>query len=346
MSENKNENITIKDIARKFKCSPSTVSRALNNNPTISIETRETIQEYAHRMGYQKNSISLSLLNKSTKTIGVIVPNINHSHETLMIEGIQSIMNPFGYMVIFCLTEESLQIEMEHINRLVAHRVDGIFISISQETSTKKEFKHFEKVKKSNIPLIFIDRETEDISNTSFTIDNYSGAYLATKHLVEIGCKKLAHLRGPENLKVSNERLKGYLQCLKDSNMEINENFIVQAGFDIESAVKPTQLLFKNKNDHPDGIFGVNDDVCFGALQVLNNISVELKQKIAVIGFDNTPISQYFNPSLSTVDRKSFEIGSMAATELLVILSGEAQSQVNKNIFFPTLIKRNSTLIN
>jgi LacI family transcriptional regulator len=335
-------NITIKDIARKFKCSPSTVSRALNDHSNINVDTKETIQEYAQKMGYQKNSISLSLLNKSTKTIGVLVPSINHSHETLMIQGIQSVFNSLGYMLIFCVTDEKHSLEQEHIKRLLSNRVDAILVSISQETASIRDFSHFEMVNKRKIPLVFIDRDIIENYGSSVVIDDYAGAYLATKHLIEKGCQRIAHLAGPQGLLVSKLRLEGYLDCLKNNGITPSDDWINHVEFNIESAIGPTKNWFEGKILSPDAIFGVNDYVCYGAINVLMSLNIKIPEEVSVIGFDNCPISPYFSPKLTTIDRKSYEIGRLAAEQTLEMLSSDTYLP-GKSVLNPHLIERDST---
>ena len=335
-------NITIKDIARKFKCSPSTVSRALNDHSNINVDTKETIQEYAQKMGYQKNSISLSLLNKSTKTIGVLVPSINHSHETLMIQGIQSVFNSLGYMLIFCVTDEKHSLEQEHIKRLLSNRVDAILVSISQETASIRDFSHFEMVNKRKIPLVFIDRDIIENYGSSVVIDDYAGAYLATKHLIEKGCQRIAHLAGPQGLLVSKLRLEGYLDCLKNNGINPSDDWIKHVEFNIESAIGPTKNWFEGKILSPDAIFGVNDYVCYGAINVLMSLNIKIPEEVSVIGFDNCPISPYFSPKLTTIDRKSYEIGRLAAEQTLEMLSSDTYLP-GKSVLNPHLIERDST---
>lgn len=334
--------LTIKDIAKKFKCSPSTVSRALNNNPLISLETRATIQEYAAKMGYEKNATSLSLLNKSSKTIGIIVPDIMHSHESLIIEGIQSIMSPLGYMIIVCISNEQLQSEKDHINKLLANNVDAIFLSISQETYLTQDFSHFEKIQNRQIPFAFIDRSPPYENTLSFTVDDYAGAYLATQHLLEQGCQRIVHLAGPKGVRVSELRLHGYMACLKDHDIPVENSLIIRAGFNIEGGLSIAKSLDRNQQ-LPDGIFGVNDYVCYSAIQELRERNIQIPRDMKVIGFDNSPTSKYFSPSLSSIDRKSFEIGSTSASEVLKMLEDDSLIQLQSQLFRPELVVRKST---
>ena len=337
---NTNPNITIKDIARKFKCSPSTVSRALNDHHSINIETRKTIHEYAQKMGYQRNSVSLSLLHKSTKTIGIILPNISQFHESSMVEGLQSVLQPLGYLLNICVTNEHFLIEKEYTERLLANRVDGIFISISQETYNEGRYEHLQIAFQRNIPLIFIDRKYDGIEADGVTIDDYHGAFMATEHLIEVGCKRIAHLRGPKGLAVAEQRLNGYKDCLLKHNFTIDETLIRFSNFQIESAIEPTQYFLDLANP-PDGIFGVNDQVCFGALKVIRERDIKVPKQIAIIGFDNSPISQYFCPPLSTVGRQSQPIGEEAAKLFLQQITHP--SATSNIILSPELIIRQSS---
>lgn len=315
--------ITIKDIARKFKCSPSTVSRALNDNPVINEETRKTIHEYAEKMGYQRNIISLSLLNKSSKTLGVILPNINHFHESSMLEGLQSTFQPLGYLLNICVTNESYELEKQYIERLLANRVDGIFLSISQETYDGGHYEHIEKVVRRDIPLVYIDRKYDAALANGVIVDDYDGAFMATQHLIEIGCRRIAHLRGPKGLTVSEYRFNGYRDCLLKHNFSIDETLICTTNFEVESAIEPTKHLL-DLPEKPDAIFGVNDHVCIGAMSVIREKNILIPQEIALVGFDDSPIAQYFCPPLSSVQRQSRQIG-LEASELLL-------GQLNNNM--------------
>lgn len=334
--------ITIKDIARKFKCSPSTVSRALNDNPIINIETRKTIREYAERMGYQRNVLSLSLLNKSSKTIGIILPNINRFHESSMVDGLQSVLQPMGYLLNICVTNESYELEKEYIERLLANRVDGIFMSVSQETYDAGHTAHLEKVIKRNIPLIFIDRKYEDFKTNGIIIDDYQGAFLATEHLIEIGCKRIAHLKGPKGLTVSEYRYQGYFDALQKHNIMVDESLVLSTNFEAESAIEPCKNLLNLENP-PDGIFGVNDQVCIGAMHVIREKGILIPSEIALVGFDNTPITQYLSPSLTSVGRQSREIGLEASKLFLSQVNNSGSVTIQNIVLPPNLIVRSST---
>lgn len=335
--------ITIKDIARKFKCSPSTVSRALNGHPAINIDTRNTISEYAQKMGYQKNAVSLSLLNQSTQTIGLIIPSTKYFHENAIIEGIQSVLTSSGYMLVVCITNEQLISEKKHIERLLAHRVDALLVSIAHETYQTQDFSHFYTVQKRKIPIVFIDRAFQDNNFSSVTVDDYRGAFVATQHLVDTGCKKIAFLSGPSSLYVCEQRLNGFVDCLNNNQISIKKRWIIETNFDSASAMSATQHLFAGSL-HPDGIFCASDNMAYGVMQTLNGINKQFPKDVAIVGFDDAPTSQFFNPSLTTINRQSVEVGRIAANLALKILEGTVSTN-SKMLLTPTLVRRQTTAI-
>jgi LacI family transcriptional regulator len=337
-----NNPVTIKDIAKKFKCSPSTVSRALNNHTLISEDTRRNIQEYAQKVGYQRNSVALSLVNKRSAILGLIVPNISHFHETAMIEGLQSVLQSRGYMMNICVTNESYALEKEYVEKLLANRVEGIFLSISQETYDSGHYEHLENVLHRHIPLIFIDREYDGVQTGSITVDDYFGAFAATEHLILRGCKRIAHLKGPNGLAVSEKRFKGYKDCLEKYKIAFDEMLIVNTNFKAESAIVPTRRLMALQQP-PDGIFGVNDYVSIAAMQVILDMGFQIPTQVAVIGFDNLPFSAYLNPALSSVNRSSKLIGEEAA-RLFLNRKDTDVLQSDNIVLPPELIIRSSTL--
>lgn len=335
--------ITIKDIARKFKCSPSTVSRALNDHYTINEDTRKTIQEYAKKMGYQRNSVSLSLLNKKTGSLGIVVPTISNYHESSIIEGLYSVLQPLGYLLNICATNESFLLEAEYISKLLANRVECIFLSVSQETYDSGHYEHLETVLQRGVPLIFIDRNYEGFKAGGVMVDDYHGAYAVVEHLVNMGCKRIAHLKGPNGLTVSEQRFRGYIDCLNRYNLPVREELIINTNFKVESAILPTKHLFDLPTP-PDGIFGVNDSVAIGAMRVVKDKGLSVPYDVSLVGFDNSPISAYTYPSLTTVSRPGREIG-IEASRLFLSQSNAAGESAPESICLPSnLIIRESSL--
>lgn len=340
---NPNRPITIKDIARRFRCSPSTVSRALNDHYTINEDTRKNIQEYAKSAGYQRNSVSLSLLNTKTGSLGIVVPTISNYHESSIIEGLCSVLQPLGYILNICATNENFLLEAESISKLLANRVECIFLSISQETYDSGHYEHLESVIQRGVPLIFIDREYEGFSASRVTIDDYHGAYAVVEHLVSMGCARIAYLKGPNGLTVSEQRFQGYLDCLRRYNLPIDEELIINTNFKVESAVLPTKRLL-DLPAPPDAIFGVNDHVAIGAMRVVREKGLAIPHEVSLVGFDNSPLSAYTYPSLTTVSRPGREIGIEASRLFLNHLTAADESTPEAIRLPSSLIIRESSL--
>ena len=332
--------VSIKDIARKFKCAPSTISRALNDHPMINIDTRKTIQEYANKIGYQKNTISLSLLNHCSKTLGVIIPSISHYHETAIIEGLEAILQPAGYLLNICVTNESHALEKEYLDRLVANRVDAICISLSQETFDHSLNEHIDLAISRSLPIIFMDRFYHALDVDRVITDDFKGAFMATEHLIQMGCQRIAHLHGPRGITVSQQRFKGYEVCLKKYGRDVEDELVKQVMFSPESAVEATKFLLDQKAK-PDGIFAVNDEVCFGAMKVIQERNYKIPEDIALVGFDDIPLAAFAPIALSSVSRQSKKIGEQSAQLFLSKMNGISDHQ--QVTLEPELIIRESS---
>ncbi len=335
--------VTIKDIAKKFKCSPSTVSRALNNHPVINEDTRRNLQEYARKVGYQRNQVSLNLLNKKTASIGVIVPTINNYYESAIIEGIDAVLQPLGYSLNICVTNEQYLLELGYIEKLLSNRVEGMFVSVSQETYDAGHYEHFENVYRRNLPLIFIDREYEGYAAGSVTIDDYHGAFAAVEHLINTGRRRIAHLKGPNGMAVAEQRFKGYSECLKKYGLPEDESLIINTNFKVESAIDPVRQLLALP-ERPDAIFCVNDQVAIGAMKIIRDYGLSIPTDIAIAGFDDSPISGYISPSLTSVARPGRKIG-MEAARILVNYLETPDEHVIENMILPSelIVRQSST---
>lgn len=313
--------VSIKDIARKFKCAPSTISRALNDLSMINVDTRKTIQEYAKNIGYQKNTISTSLLNQCSMTLGVIIPSISHYHETAIIEGLEAILQPAGYLLNICVTNESHALEKEYLDRLIANRVDAICISLSQETFDYALNEHIDRAIGRSLPIIFMDRFYHESDVDRVITDDFKGAFMATEHLIQMGCQRIAHLIGPQGITVSQQRFKGYEACLKKHGRDVQDDLVKQVMFSSESALEATKFLM-NLKEKPDGIFAVNDEVGFGAMKVIQEKNYKIPGDIALVGFDDIPLAAFAPIALSSVSRQSKKIGEQSAKLFLSKLNG------------------------
>lgn len=306
--------VTIKDIARELGISPSTVSRALKDHPDISPETKRLVNELAEKLNYQPNIVALSLRQSKTNTIGVIIPEIVHFFFSTVISGIEDVAYSAGYNVILAQSNESQSREITDIKALFNSRVDGMLMSVSRETSN---FDHIESILAKGVPIVFFDRVYKTEQASKIIVDDFTGAKEATLHLIDQGCKRIAHLEGPPNLDISKQRLEGYMEALKEHNIPFNKELVaICPSGTIEEGRAATEKLLTLKN-RPDAIFATNDPAAMGAMQAIKEKGLKIPKDVALVGFSNWIFSSLLDPPLSSVDQPGFEMGQEAAKLLI-----------------------------
>ncbi|MFM8744179.1 MAG: LacI family DNA-binding transcriptional regulator [Cytophagales bacterium] len=306
--------VTIKDIARELGISPSTVSRALKDHPDISVETKKAVNELADKLNYQPNIVALSLRQKKTNTIGVIIPELVHFFFSTVISGIEDVAHQAGYSVILAQSNESYPREMAHVKTLFNSRVDGMLISLARETTN---FDHIESIASKGVPIVFYDRMYNSPSSSKVIVDDYAGAKEAVNHLIEQGCKKIAHMVGAPTLIISKDRLRGYKDALTENGIAVDEKLILpcDSGTFEEGKEVAHQLL--NSKTHIDAIFTNNDPMAMGAMVAIKEKGLKIPADIAVVGFSNWFFGELMEPSLTTIDQPGFEMGQEAARLLI-----------------------------
>ncbi|NBP71523.1 MAG: LacI family transcriptional regulator [Cytophagia bacterium] len=306
--------VTIKDIARELGISPSTVSRALKDHPDISPETKKAVNELAEKLNYQPNVVALSLRSSKTNTIGVIIPEIVHFFFSTIISGIEDVAYSAGYNIIITQSNESLAREKSDLKALFNSRVDGMLMSISRETV---DFEHIENILAKGMPIVFFDRIYDTPGSSKVIVDDKVGAKEATLHLIEQGCKRIAHLEGPPNLQISKQRLEGYKEALAEAGLKFDETLVALCpkGTTEEGKLATEKLLsLKTK---PDAIFASNDPAAMGAMQAIRQAGLKIPKDIAIVGFSNWQLSSLMEPPLSSVDQPGYEMGQEAARILI-----------------------------
>ncbi len=326
-------------MALKLNISISTVSRALRDATDINPQTRKEVMALAEELNYEPNRIAQSLRIKSTKTIGVIVPEISLYFFSTAISGIQEAAAENGYSIMICQSMESFEMEKSNVHMLIANRVDALFISLSGQTDN---YQHLFNVLNKDIPIVLFDRIC-DIPNVSkVIIDDYKGAYDAVEHLVETGCKQIAYLGGPSHLHISQQREKGYRDALAKHNMAVHDEYILHCNLmpkETDAAIK--RLL--DMQQKPDALFCFNDPVAIRALLILKERKINVPNEMSLIGFTDEPISSLIDPSLTTVAQPSHDIG-YKTFELFIKQINDPDHWQPETFVMPTqLIKRNST---
>lgn len=332
----KRHQTTIIDIARELQISKSTVSRALHGHKDIHEDTRKLVLEMAVRMEYQPNLLAYGLAKSKSQTIGIIVPEFINSFFPQVIIGAQDVANPAGYHVIICHSNESLQREIENTNVLMASRVDGIVASVTRETAN---LNHFGKFEKAGIPIVYFNRVCGDQPVSKVIVDDYEGALKGVEHLIENGCTRIAHIAGPKQLQISQERLHGYKDALKRNGLPVDETLIVHHDLTRENARECARYLFGLKNK-PDGLFTVNDPAAIQAMLVAREKNIKIPDALAIVGFSNEPISAFIEPGLTTLAQPLEEMGREAVQLLL-----EQMNEKNSSITHETKILKTSLII-
>lgn len=310
----KGHQVTIKDIARHLNVSVATVSRALRDLPDIHPDTKKSVIDLAKEWDYQPNQLATSLVKSLTKTIGVIVPNLGYHFFSTAINGIEEEANKAGYSILVTQSRESFEKELTNVRDLARGQVDGFIVSVSRETS---DYEHFKRLQRKGIPLVFFDRDVEELEVSKVVINNREAAKQAVNHLFAQGCKQIAILAGPSFLSLTHQRLLGYRDALEENGyLPIDHSLIVNGDYSHDNAIALTHQLMSLPVS-PDGIFAVSDRLAVGAIVALKQRGMRIPEDVALIGFNNEPIGSLVSPTLSSVAQPIEEIGRTAARLLL-----------------------------
>jgi len=331
--------VTIKDIADKLGISPSTVSRALKDHPDISKATKKAVKELAEQLNYEPNAIALSLLSSRSNNIGLIIPEIVHYFFSQVISGIEDVANDAGYHIIICQSNESFSREVKNVQALLSSRIEGLLLSVSKET---RNLDHLKNLRNKNIPIVFFDRVPNDFQADHVIIDDFKGAYLAVKHLIDVGCRQIAHLGTSKDMGIGLERYNGYLQALKDHRLTVNEHLIIDCDTYKAARLITRKLIYGS--DPVDGIFAVNDRTAIGALQTAKECGIKIPREMAIVGFSNGIYSNMTDPPLTTVEQFGYQMGQDAARMLLDRLFSKENYPPQRKLIKPELIIRGSTV--
>ena len=334
--------LTLKQIARELDVSISTVSKALRDSHEISEDTRQKIKAFAKLYNYKPNNIALSLKNRKSKTIGVIIPEIVHHFFTTVISGIEQVANEKGYHVIICMSNNSFDKEVINMELLANGSIDGFIISVAKETQQKKDYHHLTEVINQGMPLVMFDRVIEEINCDKVIIDDVIGAKKAVQRLVDLGCKNIAIISTVDYISVGKLRTQGYIQTLNENNIEVNENLILKVE-DFEKSEEEIKVFLANKNI--DGLFAVNEHFAIYAMKAFTERGLKIPEDVSVIGFTNGELSKLSNPGLTTVSQHGAEMGAQAASLLIKKLeSTQDPDDAFQTIIIETgLVERNST---
>jgi len=333
---------TIQDIARELNVTASTVSRALNGHEAISDATKQAVVRTAQRLKYRHNKIASALRLGKSKIIGVIIPSAEINFFGSVVHGIEKIASERDYNILIYQSNEQTIFEQKGVETFLRSRVDGVLASISKETTS---LDHYIEIKKRGVPLILFDRTSDLLEVPSVVVDDYLGAFKATQHLIDQGCKRIAHIGGQQHVPIFKQRLKGYTAALKKNGFSLSKELIKYGEVSIGSGTACMNELLTLSNP-PDGVFAVEDFTALGAMQAIKASGKQIPEDVAVIGFANEAFGAYLTPSLSTVDQQTIKMGETAAQLFFDLIENKnfSKTKVEKKVLEPVLIFRKSSL--
>ena len=334
---------TLKDIAEQFNVSISTISKALKDSDEIGEATRLKIQEYAKRINYRPNLNALSLKNRKTKTIGIIIPNMLDYFLAQALKGIEKTALEKGYKVVICITNESYNKEVETIEMLSNGSVDGFIISMSEETELKKEFAHFNDTLAFDLPIVMLDRVANGVQCDKVITNNYEAAVDAVRRLAASGCKHIGFASAINHLKVSQDMLKGYVAGLNAVNLDVNNDHIVNKREDHYSGYE-AMLSPLFKDNLMDGLIATNEEVALEGIKIALKKGLDVPKDFSAIGFSNGILARHSNPKLTTISQHG-EIMGTTATEMLIgkLENAGHSDDINIKVIKTDVIERNTT---
>ncbi len=332
---------TLKQIAKELGVSVSTVSKALNDSPEISDPTKQRVQEYAKLKNYKPNVIGLNLKNRSTKTIGVIIPNIMNSFFAKVFSGIEEVADEKGYKVITCISNESIEKEINTLEMLSNGTIDGFILSISEEAQKLQQFGHFKSIINEGTPIVMFDRTSDEVNCDKVVVDDIDSAVNATNYLINSNCKRIALLSAIDNLSVGKLRTEGFFKAFENKGLKVNNDLVILTDNNTDFDQRLSAFFDNHK---VDGIFSLDEHASVSALKMGLKKGLKIPEELSIIGFADGVWSRRMSPSLSTVSQHGPEIGKVAAALLIERLESKEEILTFKTAVVKTeLRKREST---
>ena len=327
----KSGQVTLTDIAHRLNVSKVTVSKALRDHPDIGTETKRLVREMARELGYTPNFIARNLSAKSTQTLGLVVPKIAHHFFATAIEAIYSAASESNYEIIMTVSQERAENEVKHIETLLAMRVDGLLVSVTEHT---KSTAIFEWVRDKGVPLVFFDRTINGLGFSTVTADDAGGAYLAVHHAIRQGYTKIAHVAGYAYTNVGRKRMAGYQRALREAGLEMRAEWVVKGGFGEQAGHEGFKQIHRSGN-LPEIVFAVSYPVALGIYAGIFETNLSIPDDIDVISFGGSHENKFVSPAITCVDQPAEEIGR-TATELLLQEIANAAERREQHLVLPT----------
>ncbi|NLM18886.1 MAG: LacI family transcriptional regulator [Clostridiaceae bacterium] len=331
---------TLKEIAETCGVSTTTVSLILNNKPNrISPKVKDLIIQTAEEMNYKPNRLAAGLVKGSTNIIGLVVPDLRNNYFANLVANLEDAFYPFGYTIMFGNTNDDATKDIMYIKNFLQYKVDGLMIVIASNHDAETIHDLNLILQKSGKPVVFIDRESTLSDFPSVKADNRMGGYLATKHLLSLGHRKIGCLTGPLELQSAKDRYQGYLDALKEFNVDINTRFRFEGNYQVSSGIVSFPYF---KKISATAIFASNDVMAFGLYYAASENSTKIPEELSIVSFDNSPLCEFVYPKLSSISQPADRISQQASAYLLAKIEKKPIEQIKMN-FTPELIIRQSS---
>lgn len=314
------KNIRLVDIAEKLNITKVSVSKALRDHPDISEETRKKVKKVASEMGYRPNLVARSLTSKKSQTIGVIIPKMANYFFAPVIEGIYDSASNSDYEVVLGISLENEKLEKKHIESMLNMRVDGLLVSVTEQTKDPQRFKI---VRDMGIDLVFFDRGFSNAGFTYIRVEDRKCAKDGVKHLINKGIKNIAHLAGYENIEIGKERKAGYLDALTESAIGISEDAIIEGGYSEKDGYAGFERLVK-QHGIPEALFCVTYPVGLGALEYMNNHGIDPKE-LTILAFGCSEFNQHLVRPFICIEQPTYELGKKAFEQIVTEMNSETK---------------------
>ncbi|MDR9364777.1 MAG: LacI family DNA-binding transcriptional regulator [Balneolaceae bacterium] len=315
------KNVRLVDIAEKLDLTKVSVSKALRDHPDISAKTRKKVKKVAREMGYRPNLLARSLASQKSQTIGVIIPKMANSFFASVVEGIYSFANESDYDVVLGISLEDEKLEKKHIESMLNMRVDGLLVSITEQT---KDPERFEIVRDMGIDLVFFDRGFSNAGFTYIKVDDKKSAKAGLKFLLDKGYKEIAHLAGYESIEIGSERKTGYLEALKEASIELPENMIIEGGYNEKDGYLGFKKLLE-RYGKPSALFAVTYPVGLGALEFMKEKGMD-PNEITILSFGSSEFNQHLINPFICIEQPRNQLGQKAFEQIIKEMNSDMKS--------------------
>ena len=327
----------MRDVAERAGVSVTTVSHVINETRVVSDESRQRVLAAMDELGYQPNALARSLRRKETYTLGVIVPDSADPFFAEIVRGIEDTSFQRGYTITLGNSDSDLDKELLYTNALTEKQVDGILFLAAGGKSTE----HIQSLHKRGMPLVVVDRQTQNMTLDSVQIDNAWGGWVATRHLVELGHRRIGCITGPSDLTLSAERVTGYRRAMQEGQLRVDERLIVKGDFQYESGYQAAHY-FVSLAEPPTAIFACNDLMAVGLVSAAQALGCLIPEDLAVVGFDDVRLASFINPPLTTIAQPKYDIGRIATTMLLERISNPDMPPRQQTLKTELIVRRST----